>query len=83
MGEKPFKQQQLDISNNIHNFTNKSYIDTVIHVGLNKLEIENVDITVYRLTDNIKYNAGDVKALIKKFDTVIKIIENNFNYMVF
>lgn len=70
IGEKPFKQQKLEITNIVHNNTNKPYIDSVIHVGLDKLEISNINITIYKLTDNVRYNVGDnnIKAFIKKFD---------------
>lgn len=54
VNSKPFNKINLNIKNSIVNTTNKTYLDTILHIGL---EIENIDsviIIIKPLTSKIK-----------------------------
>lgn len=59
--EKPFKKITINSTNVIINSTSKTYIDTILFVGLNELEIENITIFVQPLTDKIKTRLNDME----------------------
>lgn len=52
--EPKLKQIEVEQKNNIINFTNDKYYDTILHVGLNILNIENVDVVVNRIHEKAK-----------------------------
>jgi hypothetical protein len=52
--EPTFNQVELNEENTIHNFTNTSYYDTIIHLGLNELQIKNISVVINRIHENAR-----------------------------
>lgn len=71
--EKPFNQIELDKQNVITNNTEVAYYDTILHVGLNELNIDSTYLIV-------KDFAGGAMG---EFDLKAYILGNDFQYMVY
>ena len=71
--EKPFNQVQLNTQvNSVTNVTEYEYYDTIIHVGLQELGLEGIDIRVSPLSETARQNfqsaGGDLYAHIRESD---------------
>ena len=69
--ETYFKQIQLDTTNMVFNNTEKKYLDTIVNVGLSQLNLENIVVTIFPLTEGAKSNfspSGELKAHIREQD---------------
>jgi len=66
--ERTFKVVNLEKRNFIQNKTDKPYLDTIIHIGMNNLGIDGTYIIIKPLTDEVKQQFSDeleLKAHIK------------------
>lgn len=64
-----FKKIVLTTDNTIINRTNQNYLDTIVNVGLKKLNVKGVNIIIYPLTKSMKENFGrdyDLKAHVRR-----------------
>ena len=52
--EKPFKDVQINKTSLILNNSNIPYIDTILYIGLDNTGIQNIVVTVYDLTNEMK-----------------------------
>lgn len=69
--ETYFKQIQLDTTNVVFNNTEKKFLDTIVNVGLTQLNLEDIVVTIFPLTEGAKSNfstTGELKAHIREQD---------------
>lgn len=71
--QKPFNQIILDTEkNSVTNTTEYDYYDTIIHVGLQELGYEGIEISVYPLSETARQNfqnsGGDLHAHLREKD---------------
>ena len=56
---KPYKHQTFITTNNVYNVTDLKFVDTITHVTLNKLKIENVNIIIKKMNPKLNAYLGD------------------------
>lgn len=71
--EKPFNKIEFDKRNTITNKTEVSYYDTILHVGLNELDIKDTYLFIMPFEG----------ASMGEFDLEAYILGNRFQYMVY
>lgn len=71
-----FKKVLLTNDNKIINRTDKTYLDTILNVGLRKLKIKDINIIIYPLSKNAKHVLGN--------DLELKayVVNNNKQYII-
>jgi predicted metallopeptidase len=80
--ETYFKPVALTTTNNIVNITNKPFMDTILSVGLDVLDIKNCYITIRLMGDDIRnrfYNENGLNlqaAVVGSYDTYDVFIDN-------
>lgn len=80
--ELPFNKVELEYNNMIYNTTGVDYLDTILHVSLNQMDISGALIWL-RPMDDLKLNVGGYNA--EDFDlkaTVIQSETNRKNYLL-
>lgn len=65
--ERTFKQFNIETTNIVSNKTEEKYLDSIVHVGLNELNMDSIVVTIKPLTDEAKKRFevyGNLKAHI-------------------
>lgn len=62
--EKTFKQVEYVECNKVYNTVDKSYLDTIVHIGLRELGIENVSVAIRPMLKEIEQGDIEIKAYI-------------------
>jgi hypothetical protein len=74
--EKPFKKFTFKTYNHVFNTTKISYLDTIVHSGLQSLKIDSVIVVIEPLINNEKLLPGDL-------DTKAYIKGEKYSYLIF
>lgn len=78
--ETPFARIQLSPSNIVFNQTSKSYMDTIVSVGLDKLNIKDMVIVIRPLKDDV---LDAIKSKEPTLDLKAFIIGKDENYVIY